>query len=162
MPHYPRHLQTFYYRGFQRYSLTFCTFERNRYFADARKVVIAWEQILRAAVEQHFAVIAYCFMPDHLHLLIEGMREDADMKTFAARAKQYSGFYFKRDTKYSLWQRYGFEHVLRDEEDTPSVVRYILENPVRAGLVKTAADYPYWGSSVHSREELLEYLSQAG
>jgi REP element-mobilizing transposase RayT len=101
-------------------------------------------------------------MPDHLHLLIEGTREDAHMKTFAARAKQYSGFYFKKATKYSLWQRYGFEHVLRDEEDAPSVVRYLLENPVRAGLVHIPAEYPHWGSSVYSREGLLEYLEQAG
>jgi putative transposase len=159
MPHYPRHLATFDYRGFHRYFLTLCTFERNPYFIDAKNVAIAYEQILRAAGDQHFALVAYCFMPDHLHLLIEGTREDAYMKEFVARAKQFSGFYFKKQTKNRLWQRYGFEHVLRDDEDAPSVVRYLLENPVRAGLVTTPTEYPFWGSSVHSRRELLEYLS---
>jgi hypothetical protein len=38
-------------------------------------------------------------------------------------------------------------------------VRYIINNPVRAGLVADVRDYPFWGSSVYSREALLEYIS---
>jgi REP element-mobilizing transposase RayT len=39
-----------------------------------------------------------------------------------------------------LWQRYGFERVLRDDEATLDVARYILRNPVRAGLVDVPED----------------------
>lgn len=162
MPHYPRHLSTFDYRGFHRYFLTFCTFERNHYFVDVTNVATVCEHILRAASDLHFAVTAYCFMPDHVHLLIEGTRDDSDMKTFVARAKQFSGFYFRQQTRNSLWQRYGHERVLRDDEDTPSFVKYTLANPVRAGLASTPSEYPFWGSAVYSREELLDYVSQAG
>jgi len=50
----------------------------------------------------------------------------------------------------------GFhDRVLRDEDDTAAVVRYILENPLRAGLVQGAADYPWIGSSRFTIEELL-------
>jgi REP element-mobilizing transposase RayT len=38
-------------------------------------------------------------MPDHLHLLVEGTHEDSDLKAFVARAKQYSGFYFRQQTR---------------------------------------------------------------
>ena len=82
MPHYPRHLSTFDYRGFHRYFLTFCTFERNPYFELAESVALALEQILRACGQHEFDILAYCFMPDHAHLLVEGTREDADLKAF--------------------------------------------------------------------------------
>jgi hypothetical protein len=54
-----------------------------------------------------------------------------------------------------LWQRYGFEHVLRADEETLGVVRYTLENPVRAGLVARVEDYPFAGSTVYPLAEIL-------
>jgi putative transposase len=122
-------------------------------------VGLVLEQIARAAAEQRFAVITYCFMPDHAHLLVEGMSADADAKAFIARAKQYSGFYYKQEHGVTLWQRYGFEHTLRDDELTLVVVKYILENPVRSGLVKRVEDYPFSGSLVYSLFELLEAIA---
>ena len=58
-----------------------------------------------------------------------------------------------------LWQRYGFERVLRDDEATLSVARYILENPLRARLVQRVDDYPFVGSRVYSLSEILEAAS---
>jgi putative transposase len=161
MPRYPEHLRHFDYTGPQRYFLTMCTHERARYFVDAHHVALVIAHFQRASREQAFAVIAYCFMPDHLHLLVAGERDDADLKRFAKYAKQYSGFYFRQSTGLPLWQRYGFERVLRNEEATPSVARYTIANPVRAGIVRSPADYPFWGSFVYSREALLEYIQRA-
>lgn len=56
-----------------------------------------------------------------------------------------------------LWQRYGYERVLRDDAPTQLAVAYTLENPVRAGLVKEPRDYPFIGSSACTVEQLLEY-----
>lgn len=119
-------------------------------------------QILRAASEQAFDLLAYCFMRDHLHILAGGAREDSNLKTFVARAKQHSGYDFKQATKKTLWQRYGCERTPRAEEATLDAMLYIIANPVRAGLVSTPAEYSFWGSTVCSREELLEFLVQAG
>jgi REP-associated tyrosine transposase len=160
MPEYPKHLAGFDYTGFHRYFLTFCTFERHMYFREAKQVELVCGQILRAASECGFALLAYCFMPDHAHLLASGECDDANLKKFVARAKQYSGFYFKKTMKVTLWQRYGFERVLRAEEDTPSIVRYIVWNPVRAGLVADPMEYPFWGSALYTRQALLEYIAQ--
>jgi hypothetical protein len=55
-----------------------------------------------------------------------------------------------------LWQRYGFERVLRNSEQMFVVARYILENPVRAGLVTTIEAYPFRGSLVCTLPELIE------
>jgi len=155
----PEHLKTFSYRGCHRYSLTFCTDSRRCHFVDASNVEIVTQQILRAATQMQFVVLAYCFMPDHLHLVIEGQREDADALRFIKLAKQYSGFYFSQARGQSLWQRYGFEHVLRDDELTLVAVRYVLQNPVRAGLVSHPKAYPFIGSQVYSVDELLEAVA---
>jgi REP element-mobilizing transposase RayT len=50
------------------------------------------------------------------------------------------------------WQKQGYDHVLREHERTrgafAAVAHYIIENPVRAGLVERAEDWPYSGSLV--------------
>jgi hypothetical protein len=56
------------------------------------------------------------------------------------------------------WQRYGYDHILRDDEKSIVVARYILNNPIRAGLVKRIEDYPYCGSLEWSLEALLDWI----
>ncbi|HBR16571.1 MAG: hypothetical protein A3G39_09985 [Deltaproteobacteria bacterium RIFCSPLOWO2_12_FULL_43_16] len=93
-----------------------------------------------------FKIWAYCFMPDHLHLLIEGNSSDSDMKRFISFYKQYTGFYYKTETGLPLWQINFYEHVLRKEEDTMGVALYIFGNPVRKGLVGDYRQYDILGS----------------
>lgn len=154
---YPHHLEGFFYIGPHRYSLTFCTHDRQEHFTKAEHVELVSTHILRAAAEMGFAVIAYCFMPDHVHLVVEGLTETADLKRFVHRAKQFSGYHFSKLKKARLWQRYSYERVLRDDEGTQNVVRYVLENPVRAGLVKHPREYPFLGSSIYSVNDLLRF-----
>jgi len=155
----PGHLKGFSYVGLYRYSLTFCTDARRNLFADRDVVELVVQQLLRAANEQKFAVIAYCFMPDHLHLLIEGISDDSDGKRFIKAFKQYSGYYYAKTRPGTLWQRYGFEHVLRDDEATVEVVKYILRNPVRAGLAASVEEYPFVGSLVYVLKDLINSTS---
>ncbi len=118
-------------------------------------------QISRAATENAFAVVAYCFMPDHLHLLIEARSDASDGKRFIKAAKQYSGFYYSKAHGQRLWQRYGFDHVLRHDEKTAVVARYILMNPVRARLCERIEDYPFAGSLIYPLPALLDWISKA-
>ena len=46
------------------------------------------------------------------------------------------------------------EHILRDDEATESVVRYVLENPVRAGLTAALGEYAFAGSDVYELDAL--------
>jgi putative transposase len=75
-------LATFSYIGFHRYSLTFCTIAGQQVFTSWTVVTPTLSQILRVAEREGFAVLAYCFMPDHLHLLVEGRRDDANLRRF--------------------------------------------------------------------------------
>jgi putative transposase len=155
-------LKSFDYRGVHRYYLTFCTFERQSLFTHSRDVEIVRSQIVRACTDLGFALVAYCFMPDHLHMLVEGTLDVSDCRKFIHRAKQLSAYQYKKPTGQRLWQRYEFERTLRDTEATTTVIRYIVENPVRAGLVKSPGDYPFLGSETHSRDALIELAQQGG
>lgn len=74
-------------------------------------------------------------------------------------AKQYSGYWYSRTFGGRVWQRYGFERVLRNDEATRAVAKYIIENPLRAGLAKRVEDYPFVGSAICSLRELVEFVS---
>ena len=98
-------------------------------------------------------------MPDHVHLLIEGLKPDSSALHFIDKAKQSSGYWHARQSGRRLWQKTGWDRVLRSDEDTWVVARYIINNPVRADLVQAPVDYPFWGSLVYSREEVLEFIA---
>jgi REP element-mobilizing transposase RayT len=93
-------------------------------------------------------------MPDHLHLLLEGVREDADLRRCMKLARQRSAVVYRGCAQRALWQEGLYERVLRDEESTADVVKYIVANPVRAGLVERVADYPFSGSDVCELRDL--------
>jgi hypothetical protein len=50
--------------------------------------------------------------------------------------------------------------VLRDDEKAMTTARYILENPVRAGLAKTVSEYPFVGSQVYELKDLLATMPE--
>jgi len=131
-------------------------------FTRREVVELVLSHFFQQASETGFVIVTYCFMPDHVHLLIEGTEARSDCRRFITRGKQFSGFYFATTFGGKLWQRYGFERVLRDDEATFVVARYILQNPVRAGLVQRVEDYPFVGSQVYSLEELLEATCRSG
>jgi putative transposase len=82
-------------------------------------------------------------MPDHLHIVVEGQSEDSDCKAFIKSAKQYSGYYYSQEHRRRLWDRYGHERIIRDDQELAMTVRYIVANPVRAGLVNHPSGY-FW------------------
>jgi putative transposase len=115
-------------------------------------------ELLQSCQAERFVVLAYCFMPDHVHLLLEGTSPTSDLHRVITRWKQKTGYAHRGKTGAVLWQGGFYDHILRQEEDRHQLVRYLIENPIRSGLVLDVAEYPFWGSSVCSREELIETL----
>jgi putative transposase len=159
---YPHHIPGFDYLGCYRYFLTFCCEDRQAAFTEPDIVDLVWSQFLRASDAEGFSIIACCFMPDHIHMLPEGLDDNSDLKAFISRAKQLSGFEFKKACRKKLWQRYSYEHVLRDQESTRAIVAYIIENPVRAKLVESVYEYPHLFSTLYGREELIDFAYRGG
>jgi REP element-mobilizing transposase RayT len=69
-------------------------------------------------------------------------------------SKQRAGYAYKKRGGERLWQQGYFERVLRDDADARSYARYIVTNPVRAGLVSNAAEYDFTGTTEWTIEEL--------
>jgi REP element-mobilizing transposase RayT len=119
----------------------------------------------RAAGATCFELLAYVVMPDHVHILALGLSDDASATRLVQRFKQLAGYRFKQQTGRSLWQWSFFDHTLRREEDLVVVARYIVGNPVRAGLTSLEDEWPHQGGtlvggakapSLHSQSDLSE------
>ena len=125
-------------------------------------VALVRSHFLEQARVYGFAILVDCFMPDHLHLPIEATTDQSELRPFVARAKQRAAFDFSRRYGYRLWQAGYHDRVLRSDEATPAAIRYIIANPVRAGLVDDPRDFPYWGSGMWTREALLDFVAIGG
>jgi putative transposase len=154
----PPRVDGFDYTGWYRYFLTICTYRRRLAFKDPSTIDLVMEQIRFTAGEQGIENIAYCFMSNHLHILVAGGSETSDLRKFAKLMKQRSGWRFARRGEGRLWQPGYYDRVLRDEDATASVVKYIIANPVRAEIVAAPLDYPHWGSALYTREQLLDFV----
>ena len=98
------------------------------------------EPVFRACAESP-ETLACCLMPDHLHWLI---RDAKTMSEVVGRFKSYTTrLSWRSGHKGRLWQRSFWDHVVRDGESLEAVARYIVANPVRHGLVRRPAEYPY-------------------
>ena len=86
-------------------------------------------------------------MPDHVHLAVEGSRPDSDLRRFAKVAKQRVAYIARTEFQIPyVWQDGYYERVLRTYEGMDKLIRYILDNPVRAGLVERAEQFPHSGA----------------
>lgn len=155
----PRRLDHFDYLGPQRYFLTWCTHGRREIFLNDEATGASVAEFLRTANERGFDVMAYCFMPDHVHALLEGTQEDSDLRRFAKLARQRLTIAIKKIVAGDVWQDGFYERTLRDEESTLDVIAYILQNPVRRGLVAHPLDYKWSGSSRIDLPNLLDAVA---
>ncbi|WP_455210294.1 REP-associated tyrosine transposase [Kaarinaea lacus] len=135
------------YSGTHRiYHLTTTTKHRRPYFSDfqlGRMVV----QALRYQHEQgKVHSLAFVVMPDHLHWLVQ-LGADTNLAKVMSTVKGWSTSQIRQTTNnnnHNIWQRGYFDHALRSDEDVQSVARYIVANPLRAGLVGHIGEYPLW------------------
>ena len=100
-------------------------------------------RLLQASERHGFRVLAYCFMPTHLHLLIVGC-ENSRLLPFVKYFKQASSFDCRGEAP-QFWQRSFYDRTLRVEEDLEHVARYIWGNPIRAGMADKWEKFPFSG-----------------
>ena len=89
-----------------------------------------------------FVTDAAVVMPDHVHFA--GALGNETLASIMHSCKSYTANRLvMTNLRAPVWQDGYHDHGLRDDEDYRSRVRYLLDNPVRAGLVGRTADYPY-------------------
>jgi REP element-mobilizing transposase RayT len=111
------------------------------------RIVNSFTDLLASvAIKESCIVPVYCFMPDHQHLIVTGVRSDSDIMKAILRYKQKTGFWMSANIPGMKWQKDFYDHIIRTNKDIATQVRYILENPVRKGLVSSWEEYPFKGS----------------
>ncbi len=126
----------------QIFSITICVKNRRPIFKTS-----AWaEKILDTIKTGPFGkgvnCYSYCLMPDHLHLQISP--KNGNLIDLINGWKSYTANLLgKLGLEGPCWQRSFYDHALRKEENIQTVAEYIVNNPVRAGLVKNWKEYPF-------------------
>ncbi len=117
---------------------------------------LRWRELhLHALARETLCCPVYCLMPDHAHLLWVGSQPGSDQRRAMRLLRRWWG-----QALGAAWklQKQGFDHVLRPKERDiaafESVATYILENPVRAGLVQDWKRWPYSGCLVPGHADL--------
>lgn len=127
------------------YLLTTATWQCQTLFKDwptARIVIHA----MRNQVEAHrVESLAFVVMPDHLHWLIV-LQGNTTLAALMRSVKGRSSRQVNqlRGTNQPVWQNGYHDHAVREDEELVNVARYIVANPLRAGLVNKIGDYPLW------------------
>ena len=147
-------LRGFDYRTPHTYHLTWGTARRKPLLTDPDLTKRLIEILKQEAKGYGMLLYAYCFMPDHVHLLL-CPEEGKDPMKFVQRYKgKTTRIYWRVSRQAKLWQRGFYDHILRSEENLQHATRYILENPVRKGIANSFIDYPFSGSAVFDKNVL--------
>ncbi|WDR34548.1 transposase [Pseudomonas serboccidentalis] len=126
------------------YLLTTNTLDREPIFADFALGRLVVQQFRRAQDLGLANSLAWVVMPDHFHWLIE--LQKGSLSELMQKTKSLSTKAVNQTTARStgLWQRGFHDRALRREEDLVTVARYVVANPLRAGLVEKLGNYPLW------------------
>ncbi len=129
------------------YLLTFVTCKRRRWFEDPAPAHIVAHLFNAPDVWRGNCVDAWVLMPDHAHVLF-ALETDEALPTVVARLKAVTAREANRVLHRSgpFWQGGFHDHALRTDESRERVARYIIANPMRAGLVEDPWQWPYWNS----------------
>ena len=129
-------------------SVTITTRGRALVFASAPVASAAVDVLTECASRTHVPVYGYCVMPDHVHLVL-GPSSTCDIITFVGQFKNLTQrAAWRLGVSGAFWQPRFWDHFLRRDEDVEVAVRYVLNNPVRRGLVEQWLGYPFGGSLV--------------
>ena len=91
----------------------------------------------------------YCIMRNHGHLVMTPLEQTPGQYVALARImhslKRYTAWQANQHLGRSgrFWQHESYDHVVRDEAELNRIRRYVLNNPVKAGLVSTAEEWPW-------------------
>jgi len=126
------------------YLLTTVTRNRHPLFLNFQYARIVIRHLRMADQENSCHSLAWVVMPDHVHWLIE--LKEITLSTLMRRFKARSSHNLRKagTSTARVWQAGYHDRALRKEADVIKAARYIIANPLRAGLVNKVGDYPHW------------------
>ena len=139
------------------YFITTCTNERKKIFSDAKYAQMVVDAIQFGRERNWFLLLGFVVMPDHIHIaVVPQQRKISDI------VRGIKGFTARKindlmNKKGKLWQKGYRDFVMDDIEAINQKLRYIEENPVRAGLVNDVKKYSFSSAGKYDRLD-LKYL----
>lgn len=129
------------------YLVTTVTHRRHPCFVDLSMARLLVKEMQRLEEEDVVVWLAWVIMPDHFHALLS-LTGRVSLGEVMNRLKGRSAraINARLGRAGPFWQRSFHDHALRAEEDRLAIARYVVANPLRAGLVERLGDYPHWDS----------------
>jgi putative transposase len=127
------------------YLITAVTASRTPLFTDFNAARAVVNSLRKSDQLERSETLAFVVMPDHLHWLMQ-LRSNSlsgvvgSVKASAARAINV----LRGTAGEPCWQAGFHDHALRGDAHLADTARYVVANPLRAGLVARLADYPHW------------------
>lgn len=128
------------------YLITSVTNQRQRLFTHWQAGRLLAREFYSPSLQGQAESLAWVIMPDHFHWLLS-LGDDGDLPGIVRRVKSRSATAlntFLQHQGRQVWQKGYHDHAVRREEDIVGLARYIVANPLRAGLVANINDYPLW------------------
>ena len=130
------------------YLVTAVTDRRAPLFADFARASMAARWLDYPYPDNVLRSCAWVVMPDHVHwLLVPGEQKSLSliMQGFKSGLARLLNEYESKPGR-RIWQAGFHDHALRYAEDMRATARYVVANPLRAGLVTNIGDYPFWNA----------------
>ncbi len=129
------------------FHVCFCTKYRSALLRSSEAARILMEVIHELGTTGKCTNHAWVLMPDHIHWLLT-VADDRTIPQIVSACKAIATRRLGRAgiVSASPWQTGYYEHLVRQDEDLRIQARYLVANPLRAGLVSKLADYPWWYS----------------
>src|SRR5690606_38165875 len=120
------------------YLITAVTQDREPVFSDLNNARILVNTLRMEALQNGVQTWCYVVMPDHFHWLMQ--LNDESLGRVGGRVRGVCA----RKIGRRIWQRGCHDRAVRREDDLKALARYVIANPIRAGLVESVEDYPHW------------------
>jgi putative transposase len=130
----------------QIYLLTTTTCHRFRLFVDTASARTVSQVIHSTSIWGDSRLLAWVLMPDHWHGLLQLGDEPLGVVMNRFKGGTSRALHAAGKMEGPPWARSFHDHALRSGEDVRKVARYIVANPIRAGLVDNVLGYPYWNA----------------
>lgn len=129
------------------YLVTTATIDRIKRFEDFAAGCAASRCFEDVTLLRDARMLAWVLMPDHAHWLIQlgasGLLDSVVNRLKSASARCANRMLGRTG---ALWMPGFHDHALRANEDLQFAARYVVGNPLRAGLVENIGDYPFWNA----------------
>jgi REP element-mobilizing transposase RayT len=129
------------------YFVTICTANRRQILHRPVVARVLIQALYEAPRVHGWMVGRFVIIPDHVHFFCSAASGTKDLAAFVRDWKRWTARRIADVTLISppIWQREFFDHVLRSSGSYAAKWKYVRENPVRAGLVADAEDWPHQG-----------------